>query len=204
MKRMLLYLMFFSVLSIPFSYSYAKDTKMTVSVKQIPASVEEFLALRDTLATTPEGGAAVMLVALMEFMQNKTLGMQCITIALDQNSLSSGNTYKGFTPGNGIMYHLNRFSIPERKHIPWAYVVGATSENNYEVPLPYSFEMSRNKSSEISEDMIKVFVSCYGTSYPRPVTLKKNNRGIWKAYELSSLFLDVVGPAKLINKDDDL
>lgn len=200
------FLVMFSALMVTagLSLAQAKGGKMTVKVEAIPADVESFLAMRDALAVTPEGGAAVMLVALMKYMQDRTLGMQFITIALDQGNLSPGNTYKGYTPGAGLMYHLNRFAEPYRKHIPWAYVSGATPQNDYQTELPYLFEMSRNKSSEIAEDTIKVFVSCYGTDYPRPVTLKKNNRGLWKAYELSSLFLDVVGPYSQTHKDDDL
>ncbi len=193
-----------AALTIPASLQ-AKDTKKTtVIVEKIPSTTEEFLAFRDSKATSPEGGAVVMLVALMKFMEDQNLGKQFMVIALDRSNLKDGKVYKGFAPGTGLEYHINRFSLPQRKHIPWAYVEGATPQNNYEVPLPYKFIVTQNPHSIISEDTIKVFVACYGTDWPRPVTLKKNNKGIWKAYELSSLFLDVQGPDRDTQVDDDI
>ena len=38
---------------------------------------------------------------------------------------------------------------------------------------------------------------------PRPISLHRNDKGIWKAYEMSSLFLNVSPPAST-NPVDDL
>jgi hypothetical protein len=182
----------------------AKDFKpVTLTIDKLPGTVEEFTKIRDKLAITPEGGAAVMITALMVFSKDKNLGMKLIVIALDRNNLSKGKVYQGFKPDSSITYHLDRIGTPERKHIPYGFVVGATPENGYKTDPPFKMEFTRNDYSLKDENTIKVFAACYGTNYPRPVTMAKNNRGIWKALELSSLFLDVEGPADQTKSDDE-
>jgi hypothetical protein len=48
----------------------------------------------------------------------------------------------------------------------------------------------------------KVFITSSGASSPRPVTVKRNDKGIWKAYEWSTLIVGVEPPAG--NVSDDL
>ncbi len=48
----------------------------------------------------------------------------------------------------------------------------------------------------------KVFVACSGAELPRPVTLKKNDQGLWKASEWSSLLVGVMPP--MTTPGDDL
>jgi hypothetical protein len=203
MKQFIIVLML-SCIFLP-AFISAKDFKpVTVTVDKLPGTVAEFTKMRDRLAVTPEGGAAVMITALMVFSKDKDLGLKLIVIALDRNNLSKGKVYQGFKPDSSITYHLDRIGTPERKHIPYGFVVGATPANGYKTDPPYKMEFTRNDYSVKDESTIKVFAACYGTDYPRPVTMAKNNRGLWKALELSSLFLDVEGPAEPTKTDDDL
>lgn len=48
---------------------------------------------------------------------------------------------------------------------------------------------------------MKVFVETFGVK-PRPITMVRNNKGIWKAKECSSVFVAVQPPAKA--QQDDL
>jgi len=48
----------------------------------------------------------------------------------------------------------------------------------------------------------KVSVTCSGAELPRPVTLKKNDKGLWKASEWSSLLVGVIPP--MMTPCDDL
>ncbi len=173
-----------------------------VTISSIPASADEFIQMRDRLATTPEGGAAMLIVALMGFSKSESLGMQFLTLALDQRNVGSGNAYKGYAPSSSIMYHVNRLN---RQNVwwytPFAYVEGATAESNYKVSAPYTIITSRNKySGDESSGKVKVFVNVHGFS-PRPITVAKNDKGIWKAYECSSVFVNVPAPASASSSD---
>jgi hypothetical protein len=43
-------------------------------------------------------------------------------------------------------------------------------------------------------DEVRLYVACSGGNLPRPLGLRKNDKGIWKITSLSSLF---VGPSKM-------
>jgi hypothetical protein len=166
----------------------------SITVADLPGTTEEFLTLRDSLAQTPEGGAALFVVALLKYVEDPALGEQYLTIALDlQNLTKSEQGYKGYRPGNSIQYHQRR--IHGMKHLPGSYVVGTSAAEGYQAGPPYQFDFSRNKFSEIKADQIKVFIACTGAASPRPITLRRNDKGLWKVYEASSLFVGVVAPA---------
>ena len=54
----------------------------------------------------------------------------------------------------------------------------------------------------ITDERAKLFVFSSGADSPRPVTVKKNNRGLWKATSYSSLDVGVRPPIVIV--DDDL
>ncbi|MCB1166151.1 MAG: hypothetical protein KDK33_08360, partial [Leptospiraceae bacterium] len=118
-------------------------------------------------------------------------------------NVGSGSAYKGYAPSSSIMYHVNRLNRQNVwSYTGFAYVSGASASNNYKVSAPYTIVTSRNKySGEESSGRVKVFVNVSGFS-PRPITLKKNDKGIWKAYECSSMFVNVPPPASTKKKDE--
>jgi hypothetical protein len=178
------------------SYSHSVE----ISVSKLPRTEKEFLTLRDKLAVTPEGGAAVFLVSMMVFSEDRKLGLQFFTIALSKDNLTAGSVYKGFKPDNGVMYHIDRLADPKRKRTPYAYVSGTDMENGYQASPPFKFVINTNQYSRTGENRIKVFVDCSASSYPRPITMQKNDKNLWKALEISSMSLDVPMPDE--TKDD--
>lgn len=186
---------FFSLLLIHGVYLHAE----TVTVESLPGTVEEFVSLRDKLAVTPEGGAAVLITAMQIYSRNETLGLQCLTISLDNKSLQKGKTYKGFTPAQPAMFLIKQ--IDRQKHLPDAYVKGATWENAYAVNAPFEYEFTRQKNSGSDESgKVKVFITTPGVR-ARPITLTRNDKGLWKASEFSSVFVSVKQPKQETNDD---
>ena len=174
-----------------------------VVVGEIPSTADQFTELRDRLATTPEGGAATTVAALLAFSKDYNLGLQCLTLILDQRNVGQGDAIKGYAPIASIMYHVNRISGYKMwPYLGFAYVKGGLASNNYAVAPPYTVVTKRQKNSgSDASGQVKIFVYNDGFS-PRPVTLKRNEKGIWNAYEMSSLFLNVNAPAKLTPKDN--
>lgn len=134
------------------------------------------------------------------YTRNEKLGLQCLTISLDNSSLQKGNTYKGYTPAQPAMFLIKQ--LDNRKYLPDAYAKGAKWENGYAVNPPFEYEFSRQKNSGLDEEgKVKVFVATPGVR-ARPVTMARNNKGVWKAFEFSSVFVGVRAPQQ--NKNDDL
>jgi hypothetical protein len=196
MRKILLHL--FCIVSMSLACS-AKE----IEIPAVPASADEFVALRDQLATTPEGGAAATVAALLAFSKDPQVGLQCLTLILDQRNVGNGTVIKGYAPISAIMYHVNRISGYNMwPYLGYAYLKGATAASDYRVSPPYKVVTSRQKNSgSDASGAVKIFVECDGFR-PRPISLHRNDKGIWKAYEMSSLFLNVSPPASAKPGDD--
>lgn len=184
-----------SLMCLVFAATVQAQAPVVKTFSKIPNSVEEFIELRDREATTPEGGAMMMVIALLMYTKDADLGMKAYTIALDQMNLVEGGTgavYMGFSPTRGAKYDLENYYGKHKDHLGNTYILGTNVNSNYRLPAaPYKIEMTRNKYSEQTDGQIKVFIKCSGADSPRPVTLRKNNRGIWKVTSYSSLFVGV-------------
>lgn len=174
-----------------------------VTLEKIPVTAEEFTQMRNQMARTPEGGAAMTVAALLAFSKDKKVGLQCLTLILDKRNVIRGNVIKGYAPLGSVMYHVNRISGYNMwPYLGFAYLKGATSANNYGVSAPYTVVTKRQKNSgSDASGKVKVFIEIDGYR-PRPVSLHRNDKGIWKAYEMSSLFLNVSQPANMAPTDD--
>jgi uncharacterized protein DUF6935 len=160
------------------------------------STVEEFIAFRDEAATTPEGGAATFVLAMLLWDRDPALGHDAMVIAVDASELRQDpDGYRGFTLGNRAADFTARYLEP-RPYLARSYLLGTTPEQAYRAPEVWAAQFSRNASSLISEDRVKVFVASSGADSPRPITLQRNNRGVWKAYEYSSLFVGIRPPTE--------
>jgi hypothetical protein len=174
-----------------------------VQIETMPQSLEEFVAVRDQVAQEPQGGAAMMVVALLMYTKDEELGRQCLAIAVDRERLSEGpKGYKGWQLRASDIWLLHS-QIKEKAYVLRSYIKGSDPENGYRPDgPPYVFEFSDNPhSGNPSSGTFKVFVSSSGASSPRPVTVKRNDDGIWKAYEWSTLIVGVQEPDEDVEDD---
>jgi hypothetical protein len=166
-----------------------------VEIDKIPQSIEEFFELRDKIASTPQGGAAVFVVASIIYVQNPEVGRQCLIIASDKSLLSpSSKGYQGFDFGSSTNFLIKQ--LDEKKHVPHSYIQGTSPDRGYMLnSAPYKIACATNPYSGNEQDgMLKVFVQCTGADSDRPITLVRNDKGIWKAKEFSSLMVGVRPP----------
>jgi len=179
-------------------WAYSQET---IKIDKVPKNIDEFVILRDNLAKTPEGGAAIFALALKIFVSNAELGEKCLIVSADRKSLKENmKGYKGFS----LLDHelsLIKSQLGKNTLIPNSYIKGSSPQNKYEVKLPFEYIMTSNSySGDKSKGTFKVFIACSGADSPRPITMIRNNRGIWKATSWSSLVLGI----KPIPVDDDL
>ena len=164
-----------------------------VTIAALPRSIEEFVALRDQVAVTPQGGAAMMVVALLLHAQDEALGAQCLSAAAASERLSEGGGgYQGWRMRRGDLQRISD-QIRQQPYLPKSYIQGTHPENGYELPAaPHEIAFTSNPySGNPAEGRFKVFVACSGAATPRPVTVKRSALGIWHAYEWSTLVVGV-------------
>jgi hypothetical protein len=170
-----------------------------VTLDKLPTSVDEFIEMRDKIAQTPEGGATTMIVALLLYAQNPELGLPCLTIALEKDQLMDGKGgYKDKVPAKNAMYLIEQVSEEKKKtYVPRSYFKGTSPENAYELPSgKLELEFNSNPySGDVKSGKYKIFVKSSGADTARPITLKMNDKRIWKAHEFSSLVVGTKAPA---------
>lgn len=169
-----------------------------ISFPVLPSTPEDFTALRDSIAKDPRGGYAAFICAMLIYGQNKDLGLKCMTLTLDQSLLTKGGSspvYKGYSPNNDAMYLIRQID-----KYPWLgaiYVDGTSVEKDYVLPAKGPYVIRFNQLTLDRDDEVRLYAFTASGNLPRPITLKKNDKGIWKALNISSV---VVGPSKLPKK----
>ncbi len=177
-------------------------TDQTVEIPALPTTIEEFVALRNDLATTPHGGVAVYMVALVLYSNDVDLGLKCLTVAMDASELSDGDAYKGKSPSRMRLREL-KDRIGAKPYIARSYFLGTSPENTYELPSgSLSVKIRHQAIDVITDERAKLFVYSTGADSPRPAIVQKNNRGLWKAKGYNSLDVGVRPPVVIV--DDDL
>jgi hypothetical protein len=189
--------------------AFAKtDVPKSVSLDNIPSTIEEFVAMRDEIAVTPSGGAAMFVAAMINYTKDQTLGLQCFTAIMVNDGSLLGDDPKGYggkAPNKNAMYLIEQLN--KYPYAPFSYIAGTTVDDGYALPsAPYTLTITTNKYSanNIGKGEIKVFVATTGGNMPRPLALVVNNKGIWKVKEFSSLVLGLSKVPVNKNNDDDL
>ncbi len=170
-----------------------------VEIQKLPSTVQEFVELRNSIAITPQGGAAMFVIALKLQVEKPEIGKKCIVIAVDSKRLEKGSIYKDFQlkPNYGKRISRQLTSYP---YLVNSYFKGANAENGYFAKLPFELKFTSNiHSGKLSEGILKIFVKCYGADSPRPIKMVKNNKGYWKTTEWSSIIMGIKKPIKKNN-----
>jgi len=165
--------------------------------EELPATIESFKNFVNRIAVTPEGGAVCIVTALSLF--SRRVCEDCLSIIIHRDRLQEyPDSFEGWRLQNHDQQLING-QILDKPWIPASYYVGTSPVNSYSIPpLPFRFSISRDTYSSSDPDRKKVFVTSSGADSPRPVTLKRDDRGIWKALEWSSLLLGVRPPEKAV------
>ena len=189
----------------------------------LPKSVEEFVALRDELMSNPDertkayAGASLFIYALLTQTFDRELGDKFLVITLSRDNLAkwqrkpwSGSEvdYKGYTWDRASSFHVTR--ILERPYIPKSHIKGTLATERYETDLTQPLTLTYRKQNKFNQapesGKYKVFSCTSGTATCRPLTLIRNNRGIWKVEEFSTFSVDMAvgAPEEVKNFDDDI
>lgn len=161
-----------------------------VRIASLPATLAAFKAMQAE-GSTPEKAAALFIVAMRVWNTDPKLSEAMMAEA----SVERLRGKKSGKLGTGLQYHLGR--TKDRLGImAGAYAQGTKLETGYTPPegAGYRFLFDRNKYSGSEEKgQVKVFVTlAEGVGLrPRPIASRRGEDGIWRVYEVSSMFLDV-------------
>lgn len=160
----------------------------------LPASLEAFLALRDRLGREAIGGAALFALALIEYVADPVAHEPFVTVMLTMPHLVDDPAgYKGRRPHHTVLRNL-RDRLVAKPHTARSYAQGTRFEDGYALPAAITMKVRVQGNSELAPDRAKVYVHSTGADSPRPVTLHRNDKGLWKAHEWSSLEVGVHAP----------
>lgn len=172
-----------------------------ITFASVPENTSEFLALRDQLARTPQGGAAVFVAALIVYASDMRLGLQCLTMAIDLSRLQDGSSgVKGKEPTKRDQQSFRDY-LGSRPYLARSYVQGTSPDSGYELVPPPLRVRIKEQPGDLQADKARVFVYCSGADSPRPIRLARNASGIWKATEWSSLLVGIRPPASSVVDD---
>lgn len=184
-KKYFLLLMIFLLPCMTFA-----ETK-SIQIDKIPASIEEFLELRNEIADTPLGGAMMFVCAIIMYGENNELGLQAFTIAFDKSELTAGDVYRGYKPAYKWNYYFGQ--VRKFPFLGYIYIQGTDSLKGY-IPQKAPYTISFTEVRELAADQVKLFINTTSGNMARPLILMKNTRGLWKVKEANSLF---VGPSRM-------
>jgi hypothetical protein len=185
---------------------FAQNGRYTVTVSTMPTTLAEFEQLRDQVATTAEGGAAMTLIALKMYAVNSTVGIQCLVMQADRTLLQPSTgpySYKSYELKPPLRVKIQQ-AIDRQKYLPNSYFPGATTTNGYRPSAaPWAFNFTSSLyNGQPAEGSMTLQVRCFGASTARTVHLGKTDRGIWKFSNLDGLLGAVTNPPS--NAGDDL
>lgn len=168
-----------------------------VSIPSEPTTIEEFKSLQTNLATTPEGGAALLVLAISLYGKNQDLGTKAVILSVlskNRQKSTKPSAVEGMDLGGSDKYLLGQ--LDKYKMLSNGYWKGAEPANGYKASLPLTVETYTNPySGDESTGKLKLFVATRGASSFRPVSVEKDSDGLWRAKEMSSLFVGMM-PAK--------
>ena len=163
----------------------------------LPTTCDAFVAMRDQVATTPDGGALCFCVAMYVYTNvDKNLGSQFLAVALDAKHVCKAESissalrmppaahYKGFQPRVNVLRDMDsrvgphRNPVHDKSHLPRSFFAGTNPDNGYAVNTQ-RLSIRVKRQSRDANNPGRIFVHSTGSDLPKPIKLQRNQRGVW-------------------------
>ncbi|MGN1194596.1 MAG: DUF6935 domain-containing protein [Acutalibacteraceae bacterium] len=138
---------------------------------QIPNTLEQFLSLPQSAMSTPFDTAALTVIALSVYTENKELSFKML------------DSLRGPRPLNNMDKQFIADRFRGKEYLMRSYFDGSAPDNDYTPLLPYTVTVSDNQHSYDDPNFAKLFVACSGADSPRPIQLRKAKDGKWYLWE---------------------
>ncbi|MBR2134245.1 MAG: hypothetical protein IJ851_05990 [Eubacterium sp.] len=137
----------------------------------MPKTLDEFKALPQASLSDPFDTAAMTVLALCVYPDDKEL------------SLSMLEYLRGPRPMSPMDKQFIRDRFMDNDYVARSYFEGATPDNDYTPNTPYTVRVSDNPYSYESEGYAKLFLTSGGADSPRAVQLRLAKDGKWYLWE---------------------
>lgn len=137
----------------------------------IPETLEQFLSLPQSAMSTPYDTAALTVLALSVYPENKELALKML------------EALRGPRPFSNMDKQFIADRFRGKEYLMRSYFDGSSPENDYTPSVPYTVTVSENQYSYQESGFAKLFVACSGADSPRPVQLRKAKDGKWYLWE---------------------
>lgn len=151
--------------------SNAGNKSEDIVFSKLPDTLEEFKALSQAALSTPFDTAALTVLALCFYPENKDLSLSMLDYLRGPRPLSPMDT----------QFINDRFM--HKDYVPRSYFNGATPDNDYLPSEPYTIKVSENPYSYDEEGYAKLYLTSGGADSARYVQLRKAKDGKWYLWE---------------------
>lgn len=144
----------------------------------LPETTADFLALGQAKLATPFDTAAMTVLALCFYPENKELSLEML------------NYLRGPRPLSEYDKQFIRDRFMDKDYVPRSYFKGATPKNDYLPAEPYTVTGFTNPHSKIAENTVRIFLSSGGADSPRYIDARLAKDGkwyLWEQYLLSDI-----------------
>ena len=138
---------------------------------KLPDTLEEFKALPQATLESPFDTAALTVLALCFYPENKDLSLEML------------NFLSGPKPLSVMDQQFIRDRFMDKDYVPRSYFKGATPQNDYTPAEPYTVAVSTNPYSDSNAGYKKLFLTSGGADSPREVLLRQAKDGKWYLWE---------------------
>jgi hypothetical protein len=166
---------------------------MVVESDNLPYHIQRFKEMQSQIEGTPEGAAAMFLLAMHIYRKypiegSKALITACGGAAVKNANQASNptNRFEGFALLD-IEYARIVEQIERYPNLANAYFKGATPANSYTPVQPFRIEFP---DKQVTASSTKVFVRTAGAASDRPIRTVQVN-GKWRVEEYSSVLLGI-------------
>ena len=143
----------------------------TFTFNQIPANAAELSALPEAVLQTPFQAAALTVLALCRYCDDKQAGIDML------------NFLKGPQPLSAYEKQFLQDRLTGKSYVAFSYLGGTSPENNYTPAQPLAITVSDNQYSYAEEGYAKLQIQSSGADSPRPISLRRKGQEQWFLWE---------------------
>lgn len=155
---------------------------MKVTLDPFARDEETFRKMAEQMNKKPETAAALLFIALQNFIEDKERGINMLNIIHNPKQPVSNHQ---------ISFLRDRFS--DKSYLIRSYFLGAKPENNYTPNEPYVVDLERNKMYE-QPGIANIFVKNAGADSPRKIAVRQKG-DVWYIWDYSAIVAGVRKPA---------
>lgn len=138
---------------------------------KLPETLDDFLAMEQAALKTPFDTAAMTVLALCFYPENRELSLKML------------DCLRGPRPLSEYDKQFIRDRFMDKDYVPRSYFKGATYKNDYVPSEPYTVVGFTNPHSAIGENMQRIFIASGGADSPRYIDARLAKDGKWYLWE---------------------